>query len=245
MTLRIAQASILAIALALVPVGFAAKGGPAGGGGKGCTAKTPGVVVDNNWAWGQPGSYGLPGQQLTYAINVINYDLGCRSSTFNVSLSAPDGFTVSLPTSSISLRSGSQGYVWATVTSPSTAADGDYPLTDSVTRTGHWDTTTSWYKVYSSDSVAPTLYWPSPGDGATIPGGSYNLGVSSNDDHAVKKIELYLDGALLSTKTCDNVSFSCTLNHSWSTTVGQHTATFKSHDWLGNVGVLSSNFTVT
>ncbi len=52
---------------------------------------------------------------------------------------------------------------------------------------------TSWYKVYSSDTVAPTLYWPSPGDGTTITGSSYNVAVSSNDDRAVKKIELYLD----------------------------------------------------
>jgi len=227
MTLRIAQASILAVALAVVPVGFAAKGGKpgGGGGGKSCTAKTPGVVVDNTWAWGQPGSYGVPGQQLTYAIDVINYDAGCGSSTFTVSLSAPDGFTVALPTSSINLRSGASGYLWATVTSPTAAADGDYPFTVTVQRGNQTASATSWYKTYSSDSVAPTLYWPSPSDGATITGGSYALAVSSNDNRTVKNIELYLDGALTSTKTCDDVSYSCTLNHSWSTRLGQHTAT--------------------
>ncbi len=104
--------------------------------------------------------------------------------------------------------------------------------------------TTSWYKVYSSDTVAPTLYWPSPRDGTTITGSSYNVAVSSNDDRAVKKIELYLDNAFVSTKACDDVSYTCQINYSWSTRLGQHTATFKSYDWMGNVGVLTTTFTV-
>jgi hypothetical protein len=52
------------------------------------------------------------------------------------------------------------------------------------------------YKVYSSDNVAPTLYFPNPGDGQALHGSSYNFVVYSNDDHAVGKIELYIDNAL-------------------------------------------------
>jgi hypothetical protein len=168
-----------------------------GGGGKSSSRKTPAVVVDNTWAWAAPGSYGLPGQQLTYAIDVVNYDVGCSSSSFVVGVFTPSRFSVSLPTSTISLRSGSSGYLWAYVTSPSVIANGDYPLTVTVQRAGSTDTasTTTWYKVYSSDSVAPTLYWPSPGDGTTITGRSYNVAVSANDDHAVKHIDRYLDNA--------------------------------------------------
>jgi hypothetical protein len=245
---RIALAASIALVLvfAVVPPALAGHGG-GGKPGSSCTRKAPGVIVDNNWQWGSPGSFGLPGQQLRYAIDVINYDAGCGTSSFVVTVSVPGGFSVSLPASAISLKSASSGYLWATVTSPSGAADGDYPLTVSVARAGSPPDAsyTSYYKVYSTDTVAPTLYWPSPGDGATITGRSYNIAVSSNDDHAVKTIDLYLDNALVSTTACDNVSYSCTLNYSWSTSRGQHTATFKAYDWMGNVGVLTTTFTVT
>jgi hypothetical protein len=146
-------------------------GKPGGRGGKSCTRKTPAVSVDNSWAWGAPGSDGIHGQQFTYAIAVIDYDVVCRSSRFVVGVSAPSGFSVSLPTSTISLRSSSSGYLWAYVTSPSLIADGDYPLVVTVRRSGSSEnaSTTSWYKVCSSDSVKPTLFWPSPGDGARSP----------------------------------------------------------------------------
>jgi hypothetical protein len=215
--------------------------------GKGsCTPKAPGVIVDNTWTWGAPGSFGLKGQQLTYAIDVINYDAGCGSSSFVVTVSAPGGFSVSLPTTTINLRAGGSGYLWAYVTSPDAIPDGDYPLTVTVTRAGSADTaaTTSFYKVYSSDTVAPTLYWPIPGNGSTITGRTYNLSVTSSDDRAVSKIELYLDGAQTSTTACDDVAYSCQLSYAWTTIPGSHTATFKSYDWLGNVSVLTSSFTV-
>jgi hypothetical protein len=169
-------AVLVALTLALVSAAVAATGSsngkPGGGGGKSCTRKTPAVLVDNTWAWAAPGSFGLPGQKLQYAIDVINYDAGCSSSSIAVTVSPPSGFSVSFPTSTISLRSGSSGYLWAYVTSPSVIANGDYPLTVTVQRAGSTDTasTASWYKVYSSDSVNPTLYWPSPPDGATITG---------------------------------------------------------------------------
>src|SRR5438445_12688401 len=87
------------LALALVPVALAGKpvggGGHKGGGGTGgtCTLAAPRAAADNNWAWAQTGSWGLPGQQLRYAIDVINNDLGCGSTTFVVGVSAPAGFS--------------------------------------------------------------------------------------------------------------------------------------------------------
>lgn len=182
----------LVLAVALAPTAF---GGKPGGGGSRCTQNAPSVIVDNNYTWGQSGSYGLPGQQLRYAIDVFDNDVGCGSSTFAVTFSAPSGFAVSFPTSTISLKSGSSGYLWASVTSPAAAAEGDYPLVAKVTRAGTSGSFTSYYKVYSSDTVAPTLYWQNPADGQTISGRSYAFTVSSNDDHAVKQIDLYIDGA--------------------------------------------------
>jgi hypothetical protein len=250
---RIAPIAVLAILLlALAPVASAAPPsggghGGSGGGGKGsCTPKTPGVVIDNNWQWGSPGSFGLPGQQLKYAIDVINYDVGCAASTFTVSVSAPSGFAVSIPASTVSLKSSSSGYAWAYVTSPSGSSDGDFPLIVTIQRAGPSNSTasaSSYYKVYSSDGAAPTLYWPNPGDGSAISGRSYNVAVSSGDDHAVKRIELYIDNAYVSASVCDDIGYTCQLNYPWATTAGQHAATFKSYDWMGNVGVLTVSFT--
>ncbi len=247
---RIALSALAALVLVLSPTALAGKpGGGGGGGSKGsCTQKAPGVVVDNNWQWGSPGSFGLPGQQLTYAIDVINYDAGCGSSSFTVSISAPGGFSVSLPTNTISLKSASSGYLWATVTSPSVIADGDNPLTVTVQRPGTSNSTasfTSYYKVYSSDTVAPTLYWPNPGDGSTITAGSYNFAVSSSDDHAMKKIELYIDNVYASTTSCADISYNCSFSYTRSVAPGQHAATFKSYDWMGNVSTLTTSFTAS
>jgi hypothetical protein len=192
----------------------------------------------------------MPGQQLGYELQVINYDSGCSSATFAVDVSAPSGFSISIPTKTISLSSGGIGYLWAYVTSPSTAADGDYPLTVTVARTSapsDGGSTPTWYKVYSSDVTPPTLYWPNPDNGMTISGRSYGVVVSSKDDHAVKSIDLYLDGVYKSTTNCADISYACQLYYKWSLrgVHGTHTATFKSTDWMGNTGVLTTSFAVS
>jgi hypothetical protein len=217
-------------------------------GPSGCTQATPGVAVQNTYGWGQFGSWGLSGQRLGYQVRVDNLDVGCGSTTFSFSLSAPSGFTVEVPTSSISLRSGRSTYLWAYVTSPSTAADGDYPLTATLTRSASGDTASqvALYKVYSSDSTPPTLFFSNPADGETLSGSSYNFAVWSNDDHAVQRIELSIDGIYRITATC-GISYNCALSYRWSLRhqQGQHTATFKSYDWMGNVGVLPVTFNVS
>jgi hypothetical protein len=246
-------ASLVVFALALVPVALAGggNGGGHGGGGGGstsCTPKPPAVSVENNYAWSQWGSWGLPGQQLTYLIDVINYDVGCGSSSFTVDISAPAGFSVSPATSTVSLASGASTQIWARVTSPALVADGDYPLTVTVSRSSGSAATAigsfvSYYKVYSSDSVAPTLFWPNPSDGSTISGKSYTMVVSASDDHAVKSIDVYVDGVFKSTTSCDDLTYTCQLDYRWAVSRGAHTATFKSTDWKGNVGELRVGFT--
>jgi Bacterial Ig domain len=246
-------AAIAALALTLVPAALAGKGGgghgggtSGGGGGGNCTRNAPAISVENNWEWGATGSWGLPGQQLTYSVRVTNNDVGCSSSTFVIGVSAPDGFAVSVPTTSISLASSTAGHLPAYVTSPTAIADGDYALTLTVLRSGSSTpdaSSTSYYKVYSSDTAAPTLFWLNPGEGTAITSRSYNFTASSSDDHVVKSIDLYIDNAYVSTKACDNMTYICQLNYSWSARAGTHTATFKSHDWLGNVGIATVTFT--
>jgi Bacterial Ig domain len=235
----VATTALLVVAVAAIQVASAA-------GSPGCAPAAPTVSVDNNYAWGAPGSYGLAGQQLKYAVKVANNDVGCGSSSFAVTLSVPTGFTVSTPSSTISLSSTSSGYLFAYVTSPVGVADGDYALNASVQRGGVIATSTSYYKVYSSDGVAPTLFYPNPWDGATLSSKSYTVTVSSSDDHAVRTIDLYIDGAYTTTTACDDVSYQCQLVYKWSLkgVRGQHAITFKSYDWWGNVTPLTVNFTV-
>jgi hypothetical protein len=251
MTRRIAHAArigALVLALTLVPAALAAKGGDGGGGStSSCTPSAPRASIDNSVAWATPGSWGTPGQQLKYAINVFNTDAGCSSSSFVVKLSAPSGFSVSIPSSAITLSSSSSGYVWAYVTSPTTAADGSYPLTATVERAGTTSApASSSYKVYSSDTSAPKLYWMNPSDGGALSGRTAYVGLASSDDHAVKQLDVYVDGVSKASKLCDNVSYDCQLSYKWSIrrVHGQHTATFTSTDWMGNVASQTSTFTV-
>jgi hypothetical protein len=246
---RVAQvAAILAFVLALIaPAAIAAKGG--GGKGGQCTRNTPGVAIDNTWSWSGVGSWGYPGQEVNYAVKVMNYDVGCSSSSFVVQLSGPDGFSVSLPTDTISLGASQTGYLWASVTSPASAADGNYALTAMVTRAGTSSSTgsyTSYYKVYSTDGTAPTFFWATPGEGQAVTGRSYTISVSARDDHAVRKIDLGLDGAdSTATTLCDNISYTCKLYYAWPVSPGPHTATFTATDWMGNVASTTVRFTAS
>ena len=238
---------VIVLAIAAILATVATGAAVAGNSPSGCTSNAPRASIDNTWAWGAPGSWGLPGQQLTYAIDVLNYDVGCGLSSFVVTLSAPDGFSVSMPSSTITLNSASTGYVWAYVTSPTTAADGDYPLTATVERAGTSSpAATSSYKVYSSDTVAPKIYWTNPSDGGALSGRSAYVGFASSDDHAVKKLDLSIDGVSVGSKLCDNVSYECQLSYKWSLrrVRGQHTATYTSTDWMGNVATQTATFTV-
>jgi hypothetical protein len=244
--LGLALGITLVSVLTLVPAAIARTGGkPAGG--VTCTQSEPRASIDNTWAWASPGSWGLPGQQLKYAIDVFNNDVGCGSSSFVVTFSAPSGFSVSMPSSTITLNSASSAYVWAYVTSPTTAADGSYPLTATVERAGSSSpAATSAYKVYSTDTVAPKLYWENPTDGGSLSGRSSYVGFTSSDDHAVKRLDLSVDGVSVGSTLCDNISSDCAVSYTWSIrrVHGHHTATYKSSDWMGNVAAETATFTV-
>lgn len=52
-----------------------------------------------------------------------------------MTMTAPGGFGVSVP-STVTVASASSQYVWAHITSPSDALDGDYPLGVTIDRQG-------------------------------------------------------------------------------------------------------------
>lgn len=258
-----------AVVLVLVPAALADKGGNGGGksdggksggsagsaqakpaapGGSGSSTcgTAPRAAVTNTWAWGSSGSWALPGQQVAYHVMVFNDDVACGSSTFAVTIAAPDGFAVSMPQSTITLASASMGYLWAYVTSPAGVADGTYSLDVVSTRAGATSSSPTSYKVYSSDSTPPQLYYENPSNGASITGRTTTVAVASSDDHAVKQIDIYVDGVFKKATSCDGIGWECQASYAWSIrrVRGTHTATFKSYDWLGNVGVLTTTFTV-
>jgi hypothetical protein len=252
MTPSVARLSIVALALAIVvvPATFAAGKPDQGSSRPGCTQNAPRASIDNTWAWASRGSWGLPGQQLKYAVNVFNTDVGCGSSSFVLNMTAPSGFAISMPSTTVTLGSSSSGYLWAYVTSPSGVADGDYPLTAAVERAeppGAAPPSTSYYKVYSADTVPPRLYWMNPADGGTLSGRSAYVGFASSDDHAVKQVELFLDDTLVGITVCDNISYECQVSYKVALRRmrGQHQAIFRSTDWLGNVATSTSTFTVS
>jgi hypothetical protein len=241
-------AAFLVLALALVPVALA-KGKP-GGGSTNCTRVAPYASADNTYAWGSPGSYGLPGQTLTYAIDVRNLDAGCGSSSFTVKLVAPSGFAVSIPVPTVTLNSGSNVYVSAHVSSPSVIADGDYPVQISVQRVGDptwYGPSANYYKVYSSDTIAPSLYWNSPWEGQVIStkGTTLTVAAESSDDHSVRTIDLYIDGAYKATTTCSDIAYACDFYYTWTKVTGTHTFIWVSTDWLGNSTTLTAHATVS
>lgn len=219
-----------------------------------CVTGTPGVFPQNSSSHSVSGTYGLPGQQLKYIIGITNYDKNCSASIFTLNVAAPAGFVVSNPSTTISVNSASQAFVTVYITSLSSAADGDNPITVTATRasTPSSSTATTYYRVYSSDITAPVLYWTYPGDGQTISAGkgksgSYSyISFESQDDHAVKMVEVYVDNVLLSTVNCENISPECGVSYKWPIKGqnGQHTATFKAYDWKGNVGSQVNSFTV-
>ena len=85
-----------------------------------------------------------------------------------------------------------------------------------------------------------------PVDGTSISGRSYNVTVSSSDDHQVTKIEL--SSTMPSTHShdvSDGVGYNCQLFYRGPS--AGSTAAFgdlRSYDWLGNVGTLTTTFNV-
>jgi hypothetical protein len=243
-TIGSALAAAIALVVAASPAEAAKPGGSSGGT---CVQSAPEVHIVNTSAWATPGSWGVAGEQLSYAMDVFNRDSGCGTSSFTVSLSAPDGFAVSGPVS-VSVASRSDAYAHGTVTSPGSAADGNYTVTAAVARSGSAPagSAQSVYIVYSSDTTAPKEYWLNPADGSAISGRSANVGFAASDDHQIAQVSIAVDGVTVATTACSNVAYECQLSYNWSIrrVSGAHTATFTARDYVGNTAATSTTFSV-
>src|SRR3972149_3084557 len=90
------------------------------------------------------------------------------------------------------------------------------------------------------DSTPPTVTISSPQNGASVTG-SFSVSVSSSDNVAVSKVELYLDGALYSQKTTAPYSFSLDAN---TMSEGTHEIKAVSIDSSGNSNFAKITVTV-
>lgn len=82
------------------------------------------------------------------------------------------------------------------------------------------------------DITAPSVNISSPVNGSKVYNGTYIV-ASSSDNVAVKKIELYIDGALKSSAVSSSISYTWT---SYYAAAGTHTITVKAYDAAGNIG---------
>ena len=108
-----------------------------------------------------------------------------------------------------------------------------------------WDSTYGWGRlnleravnmalgsVGSVDTTPPTINITSPGQGNTV-SGSVTVAESTTDDVGVRKVELYVDGAIYASST------TAPFNIKWNTRKaarGAHTLQSKAYDAVGNVG---------
>lgn len=106
---------------------------------------------------------------------------------------------------------------------------------------------TSDSKIYVSDLPAidtadPSVSITAPSSGAAVKE-SLNITASASDNDAVSKVEFYLDGELIDTKT--TAPYTTTWHNSygndgWQTAPGQHTITAKAYDYEGNSATSSA-----
>ncbi|MBL8113384.1 MAG: hypothetical protein JNK60_10895 [Acidobacteria bacterium] len=91
------------------------------------------------------------------------------------------------------------------------------------------------------DTVAPTAAITAPASGATV-SGTVTVSATGSDAVGVTRMEIYIDGALVSSNTS-----STSISFSWNTTTaanGSHTLSARAYDAAGNVGTSASR-TVT
>jgi Bacterial Ig domain len=213
-----------------------------------CVPAQPQVSIQNTYGWSQFGSWAAPGETYPYDVVVYNQDVNCRAARFNLASTLPSGFTMDMPTTSLSIKSSSFALLHLHVTSPATTADGDYAFQEKVWR--DLDPSSegfgnSIYKVYSKDTQPPVFGWWSPADGQTV-ADNPAFTVSLSDEHRVRRLELYIDGVPIYAKDYDPiVQYNMSFQYTWPTkgvARGLHTMRAVGYDGSGNRADWTTSF---
>ncbi|QSX77928.1 NEW3 domain-containing protein [Agrilutibacter solisilvae] len=149
-----------------------------------CTRATPTVALA-----GFPAAVPA-GTRIDYTLTLTNHDsAGCPTTSFTLSGSVPAGWSSTLGAGSLDLAPGNTGSTTVSVTSPASAAGGDYTVGAGVASSAHSRHTasaTATYSVLVPDPVctpaAPTLSLGGPTD--AVPAGTsiqYTANLRNND----------------------------------------------------------------
>lgn len=127
--------------------------------GTSCTSAAPTL------GWADSATPVAPGEATTIDVSVVNNDDGsCSAIELQFAAEAPDGWTIDVTPSTLSLDAGEQGLVSVAVTPDATAADGDYTIGLSAT-----DGMSSMHDAVSSTDL--TVAGDGPAAVETIAGG--------------------------------------------------------------------------
>jgi hypothetical protein len=165
----------------------------------------------------------------------------CATATVTANVVVPAGFTVEPASVSVSLGSRQSALRTVYVTSPADVAVADHAVVvtaSAATRTGPvtGNTETSLYKVYTTDTVAPTAALQSHFTGSTVTG-TVQLSHGFRDDHMVRRTDLYIDGAPVASANSDGITYELNAAYNWDTrsmSKAQHTVEWKTYDDFGN-----------
>lgn len=117
----------------------------------GCAVNTPAITLSPAVQ-----TASTDGIQKDFTVTVKNNDsAGCgTAASFNIGSAVPSGWTGSLDSSSMSLGAGATGQTVLHVTSAAGSANGDFPITASVSSSGRSSAQAS--ATYRIDSIKPT-----------------------------------------------------------------------------------------
>ena len=197
--------------------------------------------------WGQWGSWGKPGQQ----VGILRPGDQLRRRLQLVELHGQPVRPHWVPPFRFRRDSracaGASGYLWVYATSPGTAADGDYPLTATVVRRRG-------VSVGTRRQAPPSATTRCTRPTASLRRSSGRIPATGRQSPAAPTTWLSHRATTMRSRRSISTStmctslrcsattppYTCQLNYSWSLggATGQHTATFKSYDWMDNVGVL-------
>lgn len=160
------------------------------------------------------------------------------SSTVSVQVAASDNVGVATVTLSVDgvLLASDTAAPYAFSWNTTTASNGSHTLTAQATDAAGNNASTSTVVNVSNaspDSTPPTVSITAPSNGVVV-SGSVSVMVNATDNVGVVKVDLYVDGALVSTST------SSPFTNRWNSrkaASGAHTLLCKAYDAAGNIGV--------
>lgn len=186
-----------------------------------CARNTPAFGV-NPATWAQ---YGRPGDSLTFPLDIRNNDSPpCGPTTFTVQPTLP-GTDWSQSPLSITLAPQESASINAVITSPATATDGTYSITETLLSPNHTPINSYTPVYYRIDVTPPTLTIETPASGATLPAtGTQTFKASGTDANFLWSIALFIDE--VQAKECTSVTITihdCSYDWNLSTaSLGPH-----------------------